>query len=121
MKSSRDCLRILIVSLVLTSTSALADAYTLTAADWSRPRSAEMVTGIEPVAAAVREWHAIAKKDSQGNQASLLLRHAAGEEAALWASELRDWLVALGVPTDSIRLELGGVNENEIEIEVRSR
>lgn len=119
MKSnSRLKILVLAASLVLMSTSALADTYTLTASDWSRPRSAEMVTGIEPVAAAVREWHAIAKED---DQARLLLRHAAGEEAALWASELRDWLVALGVPADSIRLELGGVDENEIELEVRSR
>lgn len=109
---------ILLAGVLLLSCTASAATHVLTAAEWSRPRSAEMVLGLQPIAAAVREWHALASEDSG---AQLVIRHAAGEEPGLWASELRDWLVALGVPLESVRLEMGGVGDNEIELEARSR
>lgn len=118
MKSGIEHAKVLLLCLLVTPFTATADVYELTAADWSRPRSAAMVTGLEPVAAAVREWHAV--NDARPG-AILVLRHSAGEESALWASELRDWLVALGIPEDSIRRELGGVDDSELELEVRSR
>lgn len=110
--------KILLLCLLMLPGLAAANTYTLTAAEWSRPRSAAMVTNLQPVAAAVREWHATVGNDGIGR---LVLRHAAGEEAALWANELRDWLVALGVTADAIVLQLGGVSDSEIELEVRRR
>lgn len=74
--------------------TALARAETVcevTAEEWSRPRSAAMVVALPGVRECVARWQ-------EDPRQRLVIVHAAGEEGALWASELRDWLVALGVP-----------------------
>ena len=76
-----------------------ADSWTLPASMWSRPRSGAAVLDMAPVADAVRAWQAAVREHPQ---ARLVLVHAGGEEGSLWAAELRDWLVALGVPPDAI-------------------
>lgn len=84
----------------------------LEAADWARPRSAEMVLALAPVSDAVRTW-------TQTPSAELVIRHPRGEAGVLWADELRDWLVALGVPSRSIvPTPTGGVT-GSIELSVR--
>ncbi|MDX1454529.1 MAG: hypothetical protein R3217_03650 [Gammaproteobacteria bacterium] len=106
--------------LLLATAPATAGTYEVTAADWSRPRSADMVTSLPGVAEAVREWHALEQRD--GNDAGvILLRHGTSEESSVWAAELKDWLIALGLPGERVRLEMGGVDNDVIELDVRSR
>ena len=87
--------------------------WTLHASDWSRPRSGSAIVNMQPVAAAVRAWRAAAASNPQ---ARLQLTHPGGEEGSLWAAELRDWLVALGLPPDGIEISAGGQPPDQLEI-----
>ena len=112
MKNTERLLALLVLSLA--STPLLADEWTLTAAEWSRPRSGERVRAMKPVNAAVNAWR------EAGGDARLVLRHASGEEGSLWAAELKDWLVALGVPTQRIEVVPTGIASDRLEIEVEA-
>ncbi len=110
----------IIVSLLLVLTApAPAQAntvriYSLTADDWARPRSGGMIPQLEPVRLAVAYWES-------GNDALILLSHPGEDSGELWASELKDWLISLGVPADYIRLSPGLQVEDEIQIMVGKR
>lgn len=92
--------RIFISMLLAASSGAMAGEHLVPAEEWLRPRSAERVLAMEPVREAVREWRA------WGGRITIV--HASGETGSLWASELRDWLIALGLPADAIGLRPGG-------------
>lgn len=91
-----------------------AESWTLSAAEWSRPRSGAAVLAMAPVAEAVRAWRAL---EAGGGSSRLQLVYAGGEEGSLWAAELRDWLVALGIPPDAIEMVAGG-SSRQLEIRV---
>ena len=108
-------IRIFLLAAALAAADVLAaESWTITAAEWSRPRSGEVVAAIPGLASAVRALDA--QPDSR-----LLVRHPGGEEGALWAAELRDWLVALGVPADRIEWVPGGVPPDRIELDIEGR
>ncbi len=94
----------------LAATPAAAE-YRLSADDWAHPRSGERITRLEPVQAVVRDW-----MHRPGQR--IVIRYAGGEAGGLWAAELRDWLVGLGIPSDRLRLEPGGPRPEWIELEV---
>jgi len=85
--------------------AAAAAEWRLEAASWDRPRDAAYVASLAPVRAAVRAWEAA------GPGAMLVLRYPGGEAGLLWASELRDWLVALGVEPEAVVLAPGAGGE----------
>jgi len=62
---------------------------------WARPRDG----------AAVRAWMAAPEGST------LVIRYPGGEAGLVWASELRDWLVALGVPPAALSLAPGAGGE----------
>jgi hypothetical protein len=101
--------RLLTILALLAAAPAQATDCTLSADDWARPRSGDMVLSLPAVATCVRAWQL-------GPQQRLVLIHAPGESGALWAAELRDWLVALGVPSSQIDLRAVG---SEAELLVR--
>lgn len=103
-------LEILLIAIFLSGMANAADSWQLTAAEWSRPRSGERVVALPAVAEAVRSWHA--------QSGVMVVHHPGGEEGALWAAELRDWLVALGIDADAIRLVPGGVPVNRIDLSI---
>lgn len=105
-------LRAWVIAMVLLT--APAENWSLSAAEWSRPRSGQVVAAMPGVAAAVRALNA--HEDSR-----LILRHPGGEEGALWAAELHDWLVALGVPAGRIELVPGGVPPDRLDLELKSK
>jgi hypothetical protein len=65
---------------------------------WDRPRSGQAISG-QP---AIRQA-ADAYLTQPG--ASLLIHHAAGQEASLQAEELRAWLIALAVDSGRVGLK----------------
>jgi len=91
---------------------------TLSASEWSRPRSAAAVIAMPPVASAVRAWQAAVTQGDR--EVRLQLVHASGEEGGLWAAELRDWLIALGVSPAAIELAPGGQRAGRLELRVLS-
>ena len=79
----------------------------VSAAEWSRPRSAAMVHALPGVRDCMQAWLAAPERH-------LILVSAPGEEGGLWASELRDWLVALGVPSAAIELRAVGTDKERL-------
>jgi hypothetical protein len=90
---------LLLTVLLLTSPALYADAasppdaYTLSADQWAQQRSGSALLRLRPVQGIVEEW--LAQPGSH-----ILIRHAASDGGNLWAGELQDWLVSLGIPSD---------------------
>lgn len=117
MKLRAVCLSLLFASLPVhadpvANPPAPADqVYTLDASLWARPRSGEAVTGLAPVREAVQ-----ALINRPGSR--LAIRYPGGEEGGLWAQELRDWLVALGVEPELLLMQPGLGHDDRIELHV---
>lgn len=92
---------------------AMAESWSLDREAWSRPRSGEVVRGMEPVASAVRALQAEADR-------RLFLVYPGGEAGELWAAELRDWLIALGVDADVVTIRAGAPESDTLLLRVRS-
>ena len=88
--------------------------FILSADEWARPRSGEVIIEFEPVRAAIGYWDKV-------DNSIILLRYPGEDSGELWAAELRDWLISLGVPSDSIRLVPGTQAADEIRLIVGDR
>lgn len=88
--------------------------FTLSADEWARPRSGDIIPEMAPVRSAVSYW-------GRGVDALIIIRHPGEDSGELWAAELRDWLISLGVPSDYIRLVPGTQAADEINIVVGNR
>lgn len=88
--------------------------FSLSADLWARPRTGQIIPQFEPVRLAVAYWES-------GTDARILLSHPGEDSGEIWAAELKDWLVSLGVPSDVILLSSGLQAEDEIRILVGSR
>lgn len=115
-------LKKLVASLVITlilgaSPPALSNSvriYPLSADEWARPRSGAVIGEMDAVRSAVSYW------DKTIN-AMLLIRYPGEDSGELWAAELRDWLISLGLPSDVIKLVPGTQLADEIQIIVGTR
>ena len=58
---------------------------------------------------AVNYWESL-------NGAAILLSHPGEDSGELWAAELRDWLISLGIPSDHIQLSPGLQSSAELRI-----
>ena len=88
--------RLLLLALACAALGAQAETgCTVTAAEWSRPRSAAMVRALPGVHDCVQAWLAQPER-------RLILISTPGEEGGLWASELR----AVGSDKDLLLLRL---------------
>ncbi len=88
--------------------------FTLSADEWARPRSGEVIQEMVPVRSAVSYW-------DRGVDAVMVIRHPGEDSGELWAAELRDWLISLGVPSDYIFLVSGTQEADEIKLVVGNR
>ena len=107
----------LIGSLLICVTFASANTariFVLSADDWARPRSGEVIVEFDAVRAAVNYW-------DKAQNSMIVLRYPGEDSGELWAAELRDWLISLGVPSDSIRLVPGTQADDEIRLIVGDR
>lgn len=106
-----------LVSLLLLAGGAGANTirmFNLSADEWARPRSGDVIPELASVRAAVSYW-------GRGTDAILIIRHPGEASGELWAAELRDWLISLGVPSDYIRLIPGTQEADEITLVVGNR
>jgi len=71
------------------------DSFVISADQWSAPRSGLALIKLAPIHAALADWLA-------DPEARLVIQHASSDTGNLWAGELQDWLVALGIPADRI-------------------
>lgn len=100
------------VVLWLPVTLPAAEGATVPETFWSSPRSAQQVVEEEAVAATVRAWE-------QQPQRVIRIRHPLGESGLLRAEELRDWLVALGVPSTAVVVRAGDEDTRQLQLSVR--
>jgi len=104
-------IRYIVFTLLLFTLHAQAEerVYTLGLEEWSLPRSGLSVSHFPAVRDAVHAWQA-----SPGSQ--LQLRYPGGEEGSLWAEELSDWLVSLGISAEDIDVVPGSPFDDQLEI-----
>lgn len=101
----------LLLSLAAAGVRADADTFSITADQWSMPRSGAALIRLPPLRAAVQDWLA-------HPGARIAVVHAGSDTGNLWAGELADWLVALGVPADHIDKRVSG-DQGEDSITLR--
>ena len=87
-----------------------AESWTLGASAWARPRDARAVLSMPPLPEVVRAW-------SRQPDARLVIHYPGGEAGELWAHELQDWLVALGVPAAALAT-MPGAEPGALRLEV---
>ena len=75
------------------------DSFSLSADQWSAPRSGAALIKLAPLHDAVADWLG-------DTSAHIVILHAGSDTGNLWAGELSDWLVALGVPADHIEKQV---------------
>jgi hypothetical protein len=85
----------LVTALTATPARADTDSFTISAEAWALPRSGAALVQLPPLRGAVQDWLA-------HPGARIELVHAGSDVGNLWAGELQDWLVALGVPSDQV-------------------
>ena len=102
-----------VIACVLAASAAVAEnRWSLSAEQWSRPRSGASLVAMEPLAEVVRHLH-------EADEARLYIGYPGGEEGSLWAHELRSWLVALGIPSRRILLQAGSPGADVIELRIQ--
>lgn len=85
-------------------------SFSISADDWARPRSGEGLVSFQSLRDFAAVWSTV-PPDSV-----VELRYPGGDEGSLWASELRDWLVSLGIGSEHIRLTPGQARADRIRL-----
>ena len=88
--------------------------FTLSADEWARPRTGAVIPRLAALRSAVSYW-------GKGSDKAMIIRYPGEDTGELWAAELRDWLISLGVPSDYILLSSGTQAADEIKLEVGNR
>ena len=81
--------------------------------DWPKRRSAYAVLELDPVRAVLSVF-------SEDGDQNVIVRYPGGDGGNAWALEVREWLVALGVPSHFITLEPGSGGEARLLILVEA-
>ena len=98
-----------LLAVSLNAASSSSRIFVLSADDWAQPRNGDVIVEFDAVRAAVNY------RDKSGD-AIIVLRYPGEDIGELWAAELRDWLISLGVPSDYIRLVPGTQAADEIRL-----
>jgi hypothetical protein len=96
----------LVTALTATPARADTDSFSISAEAWALPRSGAALVQLPPLRAAVQDWLAHAG-------ARIVLVHAGSDVGSLWAGELQDWLVALGVPSDQVEKRVSADQDDD--------
>lgn len=91
--------------------NARAASYAITADMWMQPRSGQVMLQMSPVHAAVLDW-------MKHPGSKLMILHSGDDVGSLWASEVQDWLVSLGIPSSDIVKQVSGQDENSVTLQV---
>ena len=107
---------LLALLLLVSSSLAASDSriFVLSADEWARPRSGSVIAQFDAVRAAVNYWQRL-------ERGVIVVRYPGEDSGELWAAELHDWLISLGVPSDYVRLVAGNQAADEIRLLVGSR
>ena len=86
-----------------------AEVHTLSLQQWSVPRDAMTVLNMPAISATMK---ALTRQQNK----KLVLRYPGGEVGMLWASELKGWLVSLGLSSSRIKIQAAGLKPDELEL-----
>lgn len=110
----RPVQRLLLLAVVALSSPLAASEYSIHAEVWARPRSGDALLALPALQDLLRDF-------DERTAASIEIRYPGGEEGILWALELQDWLVALGVPSGQIETVVGSGVQDSIRILLNKR
>ena len=101
----------LILPLFLYGNVVLADdnIFVLTSEQWNVPRNESAILQMPALQQLMQAY-----KTKQ--HANVLIKYPGGDEGTLWASELRAWLISLGVASTHIELIPGSRDVNTLEL-----
>lgn len=88
-----------------------APVYILKAGEWNVPRTTTTILQMPAL------QHTIQAYNNQP-KATIQIHYPGGDEGTLWASELRSWLVSLGVASRHIELLPGSRKAGQLELQV---
>jgi hypothetical protein len=109
--------RVLILTLLFACLPLQANSlriFNLSADNWARPRTGDVLPQMESLRLAVSYWDSL-------DDAGIMLSYPGEDSGELWAAELKDWLISLGIPSDYIYLSPGLQTSGEIRILVGHR
>ena len=112
MKNTIRIFIIIVAAVLSTSNLAAPRSFILSADEWASPRSGERILSFTALRDLVTVWATV----PEGSV--IVIRYPGGDAGSLWASELSDWLVALGIASEHIRLTPGHARANEIELKI---
>jgi hypothetical protein len=112
--TGRLLLLLLLFSLSLPLAANSLRIFTLSADEWARPRTGEVIPEFDALRAAVSYW-------DKGTNYAVLIRYPGEDSGEIWASELRDWFISLGIPSDYLLLVSGSRDAEEVTIIVGNR
>ena len=112
--TGRLLLSLLLFSLSLPLAANSLRIFTLSADEWARPRTGEVIPEFDALRAAVSYW-------DKGTNYAVLIRYPGEDSGEIWASELRDWFISLGIPSDYLLLVSGSRDAEEVTIIVGNR
>ena len=104
----------LLVLLALPVQASSLRIFNVSADEWSRPRNGAVIAEFDSIRAAVDYW-------GKAADYGILIRYPGEDSGEIWATELRDWLVSLGIPNDYIELVSGSQSADEIRLIVGKR
>lgn len=111
LRSMRKLVAALSILAAAAAAAAPKNEWTLIAEEWLRPQSGERVLGFDALTAAVR-----ALDERPG--ATIVIRYPGGDEGLVWATQLEDWLVGLGVPSAIIQTTPGNGRTDALSVTV---
>lgn len=109
--STLPAIAIALTFFVAGALAAPADTYTITPDEWAQPRNGENMAAMAPIRAAVQDW-------MKHPGYHIVIMHSGDDIGILWASEVHDWLVSLGVPSSSLESRISGQDENSVTLSV---
>lgn len=89
------------------------DRYSITAEQWAIPRHGERLLKMPALKQVISQWQ---KNTLQYVEIS----YPGGEQGELWLTELQDWLIALGLPSERIKKVVGSGGKDIIKLSVLS-
>jgi hypothetical protein len=85
--------------------------YILTSSDWNVPRTTRTVLAMPALRKTIQAYDG-------HSRARIQIHYPGGDEGTLWASELRSWLVSLGIASKHIDLLPGTRKPGQLELQV---
>jgi len=87
------------------------DIFILKASEWNVPRTTAAILGMPSLRQTIQAYN-------QQPDSIIQIHYPGGDEGTLWATELRSWLVALGVASHRIELLPGSRKDGQLELQV---